>query len=239
MTGNDIPGIEKIKSNLGGWRQVEMSAGWEYADGRLDDLEGNMPGLWLHLDSDGRTALVVGGGRVASRKATVLAEAGVCVRLVAPAVSDDLRRLEQAEKLSVREGCFAVQDLEGCFLVVAATDDPAVNREVATEGLRRGLLVNVADAPEEGNCRFPALLRRGGLEVAVSTGGRCPGYAAEIRNLIAGQIGEEYGELLETLASERDKLLTEGRNSTYNNQILRARIMEMLARLETCEDSVP
>ncbi len=80
----------------------------------------------------------------------------------------------------------------------------------------RGILVAVADNPAAGDCTFPAILQRGDLEIAVSTGGRCPTFAVDVRDCIAEHIGDEYGMILDQLAAEREKLLTNGSSSTYN-----------------------
>jgi precorrin-2 dehydrogenase/sirohydrochlorin ferrochelatase len=80
------------------------------------------------------------------------------------------------------------------------------------------------------------VLRRGNLEIGVSTNGTCPGFAAAVRDVIATLIGNEYGEILEVLAAEREKLLTEGRGNTYNKQILRSRARQLLAELSTRKD---
>jgi precorrin-2 dehydrogenase/sirohydrochlorin ferrochelatase len=125
------------------------------------------------------------------------------------------------------------------FLVIAATNDPAINNSVADDARQRGLLVAVVSGPEIGNCTFPALLRRGNLEISVSTNGTCPGFSAEVRDLIAGVIGEEYGIILETLAIDREKLLTEGGHSTYNNKILRSRARELINKLTEHKERVP
>jgi len=123
--------------------------------------------------------------------------------------------------------------------VVAATNDPQTNRTIGADARQRGILVNVADVPTLGNCTFPAVLRRGNLEISISTGGKCPGFAIEIRNLIADIIGDEYGRILETLAIEREKLLTEGNPSTYNTTILRSRTREMISQLIIHKERVP
>jgi precorrin-2 dehydrogenase/sirohydrochlorin ferrochelatase len=97
----------------------------------------------------------------------------------------------------------------------------------------------VTDSPKSGNCTFPALLRRGDLEVSISTNGMCPGFAAEIRDIIASQIGIEYGAILDTLIAEREKLLTEGRSSTYNRLFLRSRVRELINKLTEHKERVP
>jgi len=196
-----------------------------------------MPYLALNIDMRKRTALVVGGGTVAARKVRALREAGAGgVRVVAPAVLPAIREQEASGAVTVRIGCYESADLDGIALVVAATDDPAVNRRVAAEAGERGILVAVADRPEAGDCHFPAVLRRGGLEIAVSTGGRCPALAAEVRDAIAGLIGSDYAALVEQLAAEREKLLTEGNGTTYNKALLRTKAKRLIAELSARKD---
>jgi precorrin-2 dehydrogenase/sirohydrochlorin ferrochelatase len=122
---------------------------------------------------------------------------------------------------------------------VAATSDPQTNRIIAADARRLGILVNVTDAPESGNCTFPALLRRGDLEISISTNGKCPGFAAELRDILAGAIDEKYGTILQTLTAEREKLLTEGRCSTYNKQVLRSRTRELINEFTKHKERVP
>jgi len=116
-------------------------------------------------------------------------------------------------------------------MVITATDDAAANAAVAAEARRRGVLIAVTDAPESGDCMFPAVLKRGALEIAVSSGGRCPAFSAKVRDVIAGVIGEEYGAALERLSDEREKLLTEGNDSTYNAKIVRSSVESAIAEL--------
>lgn len=196
-----------------------------------------MPTLPLNIEMHGKTALVVGGGKVALRKVQALLASGALLRVVAPEICRELAELAARGTISVRRGCYAVADLDAAFLAVAATDAAAVNRAVAADAKERGILVMVADNPLAGNCTFPAVLRRGDLEITVSTGGRCPTLAAEIRDMIAGIIGDEYGEALELLAAEREKLLTDGSASTYNTQVLRSLAGRLIAEIAERKDT--
>lgn len=198
-----------------------------------------MPHLPLNIDVRGMTVLVVGGGAVAGRKIIALLAAGAIVRVVAPELTSEITRLAAAGAVSLKSGCYEPRDLHDAFLAIAATNDPEANRRIAADARQRGMLVTVTGEPESGNCTFPALLRRGNLEVSVSTNGTCPGFSAIVRDTIADIIGDEYRIILETLASEREKLLTEGRPSTYNNQILRSRAREMLNELTEHKERVP
>jgi precorrin-2 dehydrogenase/sirohydrochlorin ferrochelatase len=183
--------------------------------------------------------LVVGGGAVATRKIKSLLDAGARVNVVSPEITPQMRQLTITGTISARIGYYHASDLTNIFLAVAATNDPQTNSRIAADAHQRGILVTVTDAPETGNCTFPALLRRGQLEISISTNGTCPGFAAEIRDLIANTIGEEYGKILETLAAEREKLLTEGSESPYNRQVLRSRIRELINELRKHKERVP
>jgi len=201
--------------------------------------ECQVPHLPLNIDMLGRTALVAGGGVVAGRKIKSLLDAGATVSVVAPEVTPAICQLGVDGAIKIKIGCYQACDLTGTFLAVAATNDPHVNRTIADDARKQGILVTVADAPETGNCTFPALLRRGDLEISISTNGKCPGFAAELRDIIAATIGEEFGTILQTLTFEREKLLTEGRCSTYNSQVLRSRTKELINEFTKHKEHVP
>lgn len=190
-----------------------------------------MPYLPLNIDMHDLAALVVGGGAVAARKVKVLLDAGAQVHVVTVSLGRELADLWSAGSITARIAPYCPADLEGVFLAVAATDNGDVNRTIARNAREKGVLVAVADAPESGNCMFPAQLRRGGLEIAVSTGGRCPAFAALVRDRIAEVIGDDYGRALEQLAVEREKLLTEGNGSSYNAAIVRSLAQGLMAKL--------
>jgi len=194
-----------------------------------------MPQLPLNIDMHGRKALVVGGGQVASRKVAALLAAGAAVRVVAPEAKHALHELAVSGQIELRLGNYRSDDLDGVFLVASATDSRQVNSAVAAEAAARGLLVTVSDAPELGNCIFPAVLRRGDLEISVSTGGGCPAFAAHVRDVLAGLIGPEYGLALERLAAERDRLLASGSSSACNAVAMRASVRREIEALAECE----
>jgi precorrin-2 dehydrogenase/sirohydrochlorin ferrochelatase len=198
-----------------------------------------VPHLSLNIDVRAMTVLVVGGGTVAGRKITSLLEAGANVCVVAPEISSRIRSLEATGAIKVKIKHYHVSDLTNTFLVVAATNDPQTNLNIASDSRQRGILVTVTDAPEAGNCIFPAVLRRGNLEISICTNGKYPGFAVEIRDLLACVIGEEYDTILETLTTEREKLLTEGSFNTYNKQVLRSRARELINELNKHKERVP
>jgi len=198
-----------------------------------------VPHLPLNIDVRGMTILVVGGGVVAERKIKALLDANATVKVVAPELTAEIARLGATSRVGLKTACYDSSDLQDVFLVVAATNDPAINRSIAEEAHQRGILVSVTNEPASGNCTFPAVLRRGNLEVSVSTGGTCPGFAAVVRDMIASVIGAEYAEILAILAADREKLLTEDTPNTYYNQILRSRARELINKLNTPKERVP
>jgi len=161
----------------------------------------------VNLVLDGRRCLVVGGGTVALRKVEGLLACGGRVTVVAPRVNPGLRMLSG---VMIEERAWQPEDLEGMWLVIAATDDRAVNRAVYEAGQRAGVWVNGADDP--ANCSFtlPSVVRRGDLQVTVSTGGRSPALSTWLRRRLEGEIGPEYAVLLDLLATERDGLKAAG-----------------------------
>ncbi len=161
----------------------------------------------VNLVLDGRRCLVVGGGKVAIRKVEGLLACGGRVTVVALRVDPQLRALDG---VTIEERPWRPADLDGMWLVIAATDDPAVNRAVYDAGQGAGVWVNGADDP--ANCSFtlPSVVRRGDLQVTVSTGGRSPALATWLRRRLEGEIGPEYAVLLDLLATERDGLKAAG-----------------------------
>lgn len=135
--------------------------------------------IWypVFLDMEGRRTVVVGAGPVALRKTRGLVEAGAHVSVVAPRFHPEFDGLP-IERIQ-RE--FVDADLDGAALVFAATDVRAVNRRIGELARARGIPANIADAPDECGFIVPARVRRGEVQIAISTGGRSPAMAAELR----------------------------------------------------------
>jgi len=148
------------------------------------------------LDLRGRRCLVVGGGEVGERKARALLEYGAHVIVVSPTVTAGLAALAVVGRIVERLRPFRRADLRGCALVMAATGDPVVDDAVAALAHRARVLVNVADRPERCDFILPSVLQRGDLQIAVSTGGRSPALAREIRRRLETMFGPEYAELI-------------------------------------------
>jgi len=157
----------------------------------------------VSLRVGGERVLVVGGGAIALRKAQTLVRAGARVVCVAPAFRAGFGRLK-AERVRRR---FRAADVAGAVLVVASTDDPKTNRAVYDACRRRGIPVNVVDVPELCSFIVPSILRRGPVQVAVSTGGKSPSLAKAIRRRLEALLGPAIGPLARKLGEERRRLL--------------------------------
>jgi len=166
-----------------------------------------MPALFpVFMELGGRRAVLVGGGEVAARKLRALAASGARVVVVAPRLCPAMERAAAEVGAEILRREYRPGDLDGAWFAVAATDDEAVNRRVAADAGRLRIFCNVADAPELCTCQMPAVLRRGLLQIAVSTGGASPALAVRIRDELAARYGESYGVLLDGLMELRRHL---------------------------------
>jgi siroheme synthase-like protein len=171
-------------------------------------------GLPILIEGSAVRVLLVGGGTVASRKAAVMLEAGAQLRVVAPVISDALRAMAASGRVELIERPYVRGDVADAQLVVAATDDRAVNAAVLADAQAASRLVNVADAPADGSFWTMATHRAGDLVVGVSAGG-VPGAAARIRDAIASRFDQRYGRALAELAAVRRILLDRGERDVW------------------------
>jgi precorrin-2 dehydrogenase len=155
----------------------------------------------IFLDLSGRRCVVVGGGQVANRKARKLLQARAEVVVISPHVRSEL----ESVAAEVHRRPYVEGDLEGAHLAFAATDVREVNAAVAREAAERGVPVNVADRPSEGDFAVPSTLRRGRLQLAVSTGGASPTLARRIRDELEGLFGPEWAGMIEELHAARKR----------------------------------
>jgi precorrin-2 dehydrogenase/sirohydrochlorin ferrochelatase len=216
---------------------VENETQEEYDDDGWENVR--MSTLALNIQMHGKRVVIVGGGTVAVRKLRVLLKAGASVLVVAPDICPEIAALNDSGIIEVRLGNYAITDIDNAFLAIAATDDAVVNEQVCIDAHDRDILVNAAGDPATGNCTFPAILQRGDLEIAVSTGGRCPSFAMDVRDYLSEHIGSEFETVMDSLAAEREKLLTNGSSSTYNSQVLRSHARRLLSELTERKEPLP
>jgi precorrin-2 dehydrogenase/sirohydrochlorin ferrochelatase len=160
----------------------------------------------IFLDVTGRECVVVGGGEVAARKVEALLEAGARVTVVSPRLSMQLDSLAARGVVTHIAREYQRCDIRGCVLVYAATDDPKLHCELVAEARALGIPINVVDVPELCTFISPAVVNRGDLQIAISTGGASPAFAARLRRALEDQFGTEYAFTLEVLRAARRRL---------------------------------
>ena len=161
----------------------------------------------IMMDIGGRRCLVVGGGAVAARKVDALLGAGGRVIVVSPQLHPELQVLRDQGLIEHLNREYRREDLDGTVLVFAATDNQEVNRAVCSEAKTRGVSVNSVTQSEEGTFTVPAMMHRGELTVAISTGGVSPALAQRLRRVLEKELGQEYEDLLCLLQGIRPKIL--------------------------------
>lgn len=156
------------------------------------------------LNLQGKKAVVVGGGNIAERKILSLLKAGAEVTVVSPAITARLCKEKTKKSIKHIARCYRKGDLRGSFLVIAATDDPSVNTQVAKDAPS---LVNVVDVPKECSFIAPSVIKRGPLTIAISTGGVSPAFSKTIRQELEKIYGLEIGDYLKFVGNIRKKAL--------------------------------
>ncbi len=188
--------------------------------------------LPIFLNLKKRPCVVIGGGEVASRKIFLLLDAGAQVSVYAPELGETLRRWADEAKIRHVTQEFRPEMLEGCVLVIAATDDASVNRHVSEVAKERGVPVNVVDQPDLCTFIMPSIIDRSPVTIAVSTGGRSPVLARLIRARLETLIPTGYGRLAKLVAAFRDKVKQTfkhpPRRRQFWEEVLQGRIAELV-----------
>jgi len=160
----------------------------------------------MFMKLEGRSCLVVGAGTVGEPKVDSLVTAGASVRVVALHATAAVAEWAQAGAITWEARAFNSADLDGAFLVIAATNSSDVNAAIFHQARQRNILCNVVDDPEHCDFYYPAVVRRGDLQLAISTNGQSPALAQRIRRELEMQFGPEYGAWLEELGRARQQL---------------------------------
>ena len=163
----------------------------------------------VFLDLDKARCLVIGGGTIAERKVEALLAAGGEVTLISPELTAALRALEAAGRLTVQQRPYQREDLDTVSLVIAATDDSTLQRQIAADAKQANILCNIVDQPASCSFIIPAVVQQGDLTIAVSTNGASPALAKNIRQDLAKQFGPEYAAALRLLRRIRERLMHE------------------------------
>src|SRR6266852_5989655 len=158
----------------------------------------------IFLDVTGRRCVVIGGGEVAARKVESLIAAGAHVTVVSPSVTAPALAAAVERGMATHIArAYRRGDIAGCALAYAATDDRDLHRALADEARALGIPLNVVDVPDLCSFIAPAVVKRGALQIAISTGGAAPAFAARLRRQLQKQFGVEYGIALVVLRAAR------------------------------------
>jgi precorrin-2 dehydrogenase/sirohydrochlorin ferrochelatase len=161
----------------------------------------------MFMKLTGKQCLVVGAGKVGEPKIAGLIDTRASIHVVAIAATEPVREWAQTGKVTLELRSFSKNDLDGKFLAVAATASPTLNQLVYREARRRGVLCNVVDVPDLCDFYYPAVVRRGDLQIAISTAGQSPSLAQKIRQQLERQFGEGYGAWVKQLGETRSLIL--------------------------------
>lgn len=188
--------------------------------------------LPIFMNLRGQRCLVVGGGEVAARKASLLFQAGARINLVSLELKGNLKDMQAAGQLDFREGGFEESDLEGVSLVIAATDDAQVNRRVSELAQQRQIPVNVVDNPELCSFILPSIIDRSPVQIAVSTGGSSPVLARLLRARLESAIPSAYGRLAAMVEQFRERVKARFDNVNarrkFWEEVLQGKIAELV-----------
>jgi precorrin-2 dehydrogenase / sirohydrochlorin ferrochelatase len=182
----------------------------------------------------GKECVVVGAGRIAAQKAAGLLTSGAHVVVIGPRADEWIQAHARSGKVIWRRRRFVAADVDGAFLVIAATNSNQTNEAVFRACVERGVLCNVVDDPPRCDFFYPAVVRRGPLQIAISTDGRSPALARRLRMELEGQFGPEYGQWVEQVGKIRREILrqdlTAGARRRRLDQIASADSFEQFLR---------
>lgn len=174
----------------------------------------------IFVKLEGRLVVVIGGGAVAEAKIPGVLGAGARIRLVAPSITPQIAEWVRFGKIDWLPKEFSALDLDGAFLVIAATSTPGVNAAVFREAETRGILCNAVDDIEHCHFYYGAVVQRGDLQIAISTNGKSPALAQRLRREFESQFGPEYEAWLQWLGAARDTLRASGPSTEAAKKLL-------------------
>jgi siroheme synthase-like protein len=190
----------------------------------------SVPLLPIFVKLQERACLVVGAGAVGLQKVRSLLECGARLTVVAPEARSEIRELAAERRLEWHARRYAAEDVHGRQLVIAATDNPEVNHAVYADAVAAGVLVNAVDDPPYCDFYFGSVVRRGPLQIGISTAGESPAFAQRLREQLEVLLDEGTGRWLERLGALRREVLATHPAGEERNRLLRA-----LATRDVCD----
>ena len=186
----------------------------------------------INLNLANRLCIVLGGGKVAWRKVKVLLESGAKIRVVSPQLIDEFMARVERNEIEYCQKVYEKADLKGSFLVICATDSKIVNMAAARMAHEMGALVNVVDDSYPSDFTVPAQVRRGDLLLTVSTNGKSPEIARQLRKELASVYDESYGEFITLVARYREELkrsvATSGQRERLWREMIDSEVLELV-----------
>ncbi len=159
------------------------------------------------LDLKNKLCVVIGGGKVAERKVRILLKAGALIKVISPEVSEFIQKLSEEQKIILEKRCYRPGDLEGSWLVVAATSDRKIQELIKKEADEKRIFCNVVDVPELCSFIVPSSVERGKLLFAISTQGASPAVAKRLRQRLENLFDESYADYIKLMEKIRKEIL--------------------------------
>jgi siroheme synthase-like protein len=191
----------------------------------------------MFVKLEGKRCLVVGAGKVGEPKIGGLIETGARVHVVALEASESVHRWANAGEITLEMRAFASPDLNETFLAVVATASRALNESIYREAQRRGILCNVVDVPEHCDFYYPAVVRRGDLQIAISTSGQSPSLAQKLRQQLERQFGPGYARWVAELGETRKLLLASHLDPKRKSELLHSLASREALKAALAEES--
>ena len=196
----------------------------------------------IFIDVEDHDVVIIGGGEVCARKAETMMRYGARVTVVSPAFTPEIETWANEGKLALRRKRYEPGDLDGASIVIASTDDTAVNEQVAADCRRRRIPVNVVDVTPLCEFIVPAIVEKGSVTLAVSTGGKSPALARTLKEDLQRMVGPEYAEVNDVLGTLRESakrvLPTDVDRKRFFDGIIALGVVEMVRsgkRRQACE----
>jgi len=176
----------------------------------------------MFVKLEGRQVLVIGAGKVGEQKISGLLDTGAHILVVAPNATDLVAKWARERRIQFESREYSSSDLEGKFLVIVAAGDRDLNHRVYKEAQSRGILCNVVDVPEQCDFYYPSVVKRGDLQIAISTTGQSPSLAQRIRRQLEQQFGPAYETWVAELGSVRREILNSGLSPDRKRTLLQS-----------------
>jgi len=190
----------------------------------------------IFIDLSGKRVLVVGGGRVAQRKIETFLHYDAHVSIIAMEITHQLERYVKEGKIIFLGREFNEDAMTGATLVIAATDDPQLNSKISKRAKKMGLPVNAVDQPSDCSFIVPSIVRRGDLQIAVSTAGKSPALAKKLRKELEKQFGAHYEAFLILMGKIREEILEKGLSKEDNHRIFKGLVNSSILKAIETED---